>query len=126
MKQETPYADENEAHICDEEDIIMSVFPAAPTSLITHIHEWQIRQSINNLCRVVGGIIILYIQLNRKQISSFQVLRLTSSHQLSVEVTGCQYPSRAAGYGKNGVRKCISNRRQADNDCFQLAGSFHL
>ena len=42
-----------------QEDLVMLIAPAADNTFDTQPHEQEIRQSINDLCRVNSGIIVL-------------------------------------------------------------------
>jgi hypothetical protein len=77
----------------------MIVFQAIPYPFDPKPYKEQVRQGINNLGRVYGGIIILCDRMV-SMVSYLGVECDRPSHQLIVEVTGAQNPSsgRAGGY----------------------------
>lgn len=69
----------------------MSMLDATPDPFICEVHEHEVGQSIHNLRAVVGGIVVLSQGLGPVQ-RAFGNFKRTSSHQLMVDVTGCQNP----------------------------------
>lgn len=108
MEQKTAGADKQIATESDQEDLVMSISTAAEDTLDAQPHEEQVGQGVDDLGRVNGGIVVL------GGVSSCSLAetgtdhgRHTSSHQLSVEVTGLQNPALAGGYGMKGKDRCI-------------------
>lgn len=59
MKTKTPKANHEVAEEACEEYIVVLVAETACDSLVGQKHEYQIRDRIDNFCRVVGEIIVL-------------------------------------------------------------------
>jgi hypothetical protein len=74
---------------------------AARDPLVGKKHKHQIRQRVNDLGRVGGGIVVLEMRVS-KGITVLSCQLLASSHQFIVDVAAPQYPSPDGGYGKDG------------------------
>lgn len=107
MEQETARSYNQVPYESNQEDLIMVVPEAVGNTLECQNHKQQICQSVHNLGRVDSGIIVLSLISTCTLCPSSQMPD-TSSHQLSVEVTGLQYPSCEGGYGNEGTQDCIS------------------
>ncbi len=96
MENEASDANECIDHEGDEEDPVMAVLETVCDALASQVDEAEICDSIDNLSRVNGGVIILRI-VSQNPYMAMGVELHASSHQLMVEVTRPQNPSAAGG-----------------------------
>ena len=89
MEHKAPESDKEVPIVADLKDLIVAVLTTALYTLPGTIPKHEVRQGVYDLCRVVGGIIIL--SLFEPSISKLLIL-YTSSHHCNVEVTGDQKP----------------------------------
>ena len=101
MEQEAAGSDNEVADEGDEEDGVVAIFETVRYSAKGQNHKEEVGQGIDYLGRVNGGIVVLIRRQSRPG-NANQAPKLTSSHQLSVLVTGSQYPFFNGGYGTEG------------------------